>query len=75
MFEFYAWCEGISALTKVKLGHVIDYVLCQRKSMADVLLDGNLEPLNNRSERAVKDIIIIQKIGCFRQGSKIPAQV
>ena len=72
MQEFFNWCEKnkTTVLIGSKLRKAINYTLKHQDTFAHVLLDGNLELSNNKTERAVKYLVMDRNNWLFLQSSE-----
>jgi transposase len=65
--EFKSWLDSIEPIVAPKsiLGKAVNYCLNQWYKLEGFMLDGRLEISNNRSERAIKNLIIGRKNWLF----------
>ena len=70
--EFFAWLneQSVKVLSQSKLGKAISYTLNQWPYLINYLLDGRLEPDNNRTERSIKPFVVGRKGWLFSNTPK-----
>ncbi len=68
-FTWY-WRESFTSLPKSQLEKAIQYALKHKEGLQLILFDGWLELLNNRAERAIKELVIGRKNWLFSKSLK-----
>lgn len=68
--EFFSWATDLCVLPNSKIGKAIEYALNYKEGLCTFLEEGCLELSNNRAERAIKELVMGRKIGCFPKVNK-----